>query len=77
MDGRVKRSTGRGVGQGRGTAGGGGEATGALLVGEGVANGDKEPRTLALIDPDKMEAMLDDKLPQWDVLMSKELEPPP
>jgi hypothetical protein len=39
-----------------------------------VANGDKGPRTLALIDLGKTEALLDDKLPQWD--MSEELDYP-
>ncbi len=39
-----------------------------------MANGDKGPRTLVLIDPGETEALLDDKLPQWD--MSEELDHP-
>ncbi len=39
-----------------------------------MANGDKGPRPLALIDPGGTEALLDNKLPQWD--MSEELDHP-
>ncbi len=39
-----------------------------------MANGDKGPRTLALIDSGETEVLLDDKLPQWD--MSEELDHP-
>jgi hypothetical protein len=39
-----------------------------------VANGDKGPRTLALIDPGGTEALLDNELFQWD--MSEELDYP-
>jgi hypothetical protein len=41
-----------------------GESTGAPLVRKGEVDGDREPRTLVGIDPDEMEALLDDKLPQ-------------
>ncbi len=39
-----------------------------------MANRDEGPRMLALIDPGKTEALLDDKLPQWD--MSEEFDHP-
>jgi hypothetical protein len=39
-----------------------------------VATRDEGPRTLALINPGKTEALLDNKLPQWD--MSEELDHP-
>ncbi len=47
---------------------------GAVSVRKGVANRDKGPRMLALINPGETEALLDDKLPQWD--MSEELDHP-
>ncbi len=74
MDGRMKRSMGRGIGLGRGTTGSGGEVPGAISVGEGVVNGDKGPRPLALIDPGGTETLLDVELPQWD--MSEEFNHP-
>ncbi len=39
-----------------------------------MVNGDKGPRTLALINPGKTAALLDNELPQWD--MSEELDHP-
>ncbi len=45
-----------------------------MSVREGVANGDKGPRTLALINLGRTEVLLDDKLPHWD--MSEELDHP-
>jgi hypothetical protein len=48
------------------------EVTGSVSVREGVANGDKGLRAVALKDPGKTEALLDNKLPQCD--MSEELE---
>jgi hypothetical protein len=39
-----------------------------------VANGDKGPRPLVLINPGGTEALLDVKLPQWD--MSEEFDHP-
>jgi hypothetical protein len=47
---------------------------GSVLVGEGVADGDKGPRAVLLNNPCKTEALLEDKLPQCD--MSEELENP-
>jgi hypothetical protein len=76
MDGRVKRSTGRGIGLGGGAAGSGREATGAFPVGEGVVNREEGPRMFALINPDETEALFDNELSQWDMVMSEELDPP-
>ncbi len=60
-------------------AGGGGEDPGSAQAKEEEVNADGLQGTLAGIEnrpDDKTEALLDKKLPQWDVLMSKELEPP-
>ena len=47
---------------------------GSVLVGEGVADGDKGPRAVSLNNPCKTEALLEDKLPRCG--MSEELENP-
>jgi hypothetical protein len=43
-----------------------------------VENTDEVPRTLKGMETrsDKVEAVLNEELPQWDVLMSKEFKPP-
>jgi hypothetical protein len=79
IDGRVKRSIGSGVGPAGGKARGSREDTGSAQAEEEEVNADGLPGTLAGIEnwlDDKMEALLDKELPQWDVLMSEELEPP-
>jgi hypothetical protein len=60
-------------------AGGSGEDPGSAQAKEEEVNADGLPRMLAVIEnwPDnKTEALLNEELPQWDVLMSEELEPP-
>jgi hypothetical protein len=60
-------------------AGGSEEDPGSARAEEEEVNADGLPGTLAGIEnwlDDKMEALLDKELPQWDVLMSEELEPP-
>ncbi len=75
----MKRLIGSGVGLAGGAAGGSREDIGSAGAGEEEVIADGLLGTLAGIEdwPDnKMEALLDKELPQWDMLISKELEPP-
>jgi hypothetical protein len=75
----VKWLIGSGVGSAGGTARGSGKDIESAGAGEEEVNADELPGTLAgIVDrlDNKMEALLDKELPQWDVLMSEELEPP-
>ncbi len=44
-----------------------------------MENADEAPRTLKGMETqsDEAEAVLEEELPQWNVLMSKEFKPPP
>jgi hypothetical protein len=70
IDGRVKQLIGTGLGPAGSTAGGSREDIGSTGAGEEEVNAvENRPK-------DETEALPDKELPQWDVLMSEELEPP-